>query len=159
MKTVLVNAGSRGARGFTLIELMIVIAIVAILAAIAIPSYRNQVVKTNRSDAMAVLQGFAQAMERYYAQNNTYSGAAAGGADTGAPTVFPAQSPLDGAARYSLTIQAANAASYTLRATPVAGSTQVGDGYLEITNAGQRRWDRNNDGDTGDTGETSWDAH
>lgn len=136
-------------RGFTLSELLIVMVIVAILAAIAIPSYRNQIVKTNRSNAMADLQGFAQAMERYYAQNNTYATAVAG-------TVFPAQSPLDGQARYTLSIPAQDATSYTLRATPVAGGTQVNDGYLEITNTGQHRWDRNNDGDTDDANEHSW---
>lgn len=138
-------------RGFTLIELMIVVAIVAILAAIAVPSYQQHVIKTNRNDAMAVMQGFAQAMERHYAQNNTYATAVAG-------TVFPAQSPLDGPARYNLSIVAA-ASSYTLRATPVAGGTQDGDGLLELTNTGLRSWDRNDDGDVADTGESSWSEH
>jgi len=124
--------------GVTLLELLIVVVIVGILAAIAIPSYKKQIVKTNRSNAMADLQGFAQSMERFYVQKSTYAGAAAG-------TVFPAQSPLDGSARYTLSIQSQDATSYVLRATPVAGGTQVGDGYLEITNTGQRRWDRDND--------------
>lgn len=152
MKIVRDKRIARSAQGFTLIELMIVVVIVAILAAIAVPSYRAHVVKANRADAMAVLQSFAQAMERYYAQNNTYDGAAAG-------TVFPAQSPIEGAARYTLSIEAADASTYTLRATPVTGGTQVDDGYLEITNTGLRSWNRNNDSDVNDANEHSWSTH
>jgi type IV pilus assembly protein PilE len=147
MKIVPVNNFSRG---FTLIELMIVVAVVAILAAVAIPSYQNHIIRTNRADAMSVMQGFAQAMERYYAQNNTYVGAVEG-------TVFPAQSPIEGTARYALSVQAADATSFTLRATPVAGS-QADDGFLEITNTGLRSWDRDNSGAI-EAGESSWDHH
>lgn len=138
-------------KGFTLIELMIVVAVVAILAAIAMPSYQRYVIRTNRADAMSVMQGFAQAMERHYAQNNTYATAVAG-------TVFPSQSPLDGTARYALSIQAATATTFTLRATPVAGGTQGGDGFIEITNTGLRSWDRNNNSAI-DAGENTWDNH
>lgn len=153
MKTAHANCTKqRQGKGFTLTELLMVVVIVAILAAIAIPSYRNQVVKTNRSDAMAVLQGFAQAMERYYAQNNTYATAVVG-------TVFPSKSPLDGPARYGLSFKSLTASTYVLKATPTAGGTQVGDGVLELSNTGRRGWDRNGDGDTDDTGENTWDAH
>ena len=58
---------------------------------------------------------------------------------------------------YAISVQAADATSFTLCATPNAGSVVVADGIFEIDNTGLRRWDRNNDGDFGDTDETSWD--
>ena len=57
---------------------------------------------------------------------------------------------------YNLTIQAATANSFTLRATPVSTASQADDGILEINSLGQRFWDNNNDGDTVDAGENDW---
>ena len=141
-------------KGFTLMELMIVVAIIGILAAIAYPSYENSVKKSRRADAKGALDGFAQAMERYFTANNTYLGAATGGADTGAPTIYSTESPIDGSTKYyNLTIQAATATTFTLRATPKNG--QAGDGMLEIDNTGARRWDANGN-NAFDAGENTW---
>jgi type IV pilus assembly protein PilE len=60
-------------RGFSLIELMITVAIVAILAAIAIPSYSAYTHRTNRTDATRTMTFDAQALERCYSQNFSYS--------------------------------------------------------------------------------------
>ena len=60
--------------GFTLIELMIVIVIVAVLAAIALPAYQNQIQRTNRTATQADMMAAAQAMEKYYGINFSYSG-------------------------------------------------------------------------------------
>ena len=140
--------------GFTLIELMITVAIVAIIAAVAYPSYIGSVTKTRRADAQAVLMGFAQAMERHYTERNSYEDAGVGNADTGAPGIYAQQAPIDGTQKYyDLTIEAADATTYTLRATPING--QVGDGFLEITNTGQKRWDSDDSGGIGG-GENAW---
>ncbi|WP_336368333.1 type IV pilin protein [Marinobacter sp. C2H3] len=142
-------------RGFTLIELLIVVAIVGVIAAFAYPSYQQYVERTRRADAQGALMEFSAAMERYYAGQNTYAGAASGGADTGAPAIFGDSVPLDGGNPfYSLTIESADAVSYTLRATPIG--LQAGDGMLELDSTGIRRWDRDNSGGFG-AGETTWD--
>ena len=139
--------------GFTLIELMIVVAIIGIIAAIAYPSYQQYVERARRSDAQTALLGLASAMERHRTANNSYKGA--GAPDTGAPAIYPDESPLDGGNKfYDLRIQAVTDTTYTLRATPKNG--QAGNGKLELKHTGARWWDENNN-DAEDAGENSWD--
>lgn len=145
-------------KGFTLIELMVVVVIVSLLAMVAIPSYNVSVAKARRADAQSSLSNFANTMERYFTENGTYLGAAGTQStpqDTGAPRIFFTATPVDGEIKfYNLTIHAASAGSYTLRATPIGD--QANDGILEVSSTGIQRWDRNNDGDTQDTGEDRW---
>ncbi len=124
-------------RGFSLLELMIVVAIVGIIAAIAYPSYQESVRKSRRADCSGALTSLSNAMERFYTVNTSYLGAAAGGANTGAPAVFTATCPSDGsAATYNLTISAATASTYTLQAAPTGGQTGDKCGNLTLTNTG-----------------------
>lgn len=137
------------AQGFTLTEMLIVVAMIGILAAIAYPSYRNYVVRANRADAQQTLLQAAQEAERFFAAANGYTGY----------TVSTAlnHSPESGTVVYNIAVQGTlTANTFTVRATPVSGGVNASDGYLEITHTGVKRWDRNNDGDTGDTNETSW---
>lgn len=133
-------------KGFTLIELLITIVIVGILAAIAYPAYQNSVTQSRRADAQGVLTQLNNAMERVFTENNTYM-PLVGGAPT-APTlgsaagaIFPSRAPLDGATKYyNLSISAITANTYTLRATPITGTSQAADGNLELDNTGAKRW-------------------
>ncbi len=153
--------GVAASGGFTLMELMIVVAIIAILAAIAVPIYQDQVAQARRTDAEGALSSFANAMERYYTENNTYLGAAqgtsspfTGSAHAPVATVFASQAPLDSATKYyNLVIYTLQPNSYELRATPIG--IQAGDGFLDLFSNGQRGWDKNNDG-TISSAEQSW---
>ena len=66
------NMAKRLSAGFTLIELIITVAIIGILVSIAYPSYQDSIMKSRRVDAQGKLLSFANALERYYTQCNTY---------------------------------------------------------------------------------------
>jgi type IV pilus assembly protein PilE len=140
--------------GFTLVELLVALAIMAIVSAVAIPIYTQYSIRTQRTNAEKDLLMCAQSMERLASRNFTYAGLVGPGADTGAVT---ANICTPSTTMYAITVQAADANAFTLRATPTSGPV-VGNGMLEIDASGAQRWDRNGDGDFGDTDETSW-AH
>ncbi len=60
-------------RGFTLIEILVVVAIIGVLAVIAVPSYRNSIIASNRSVAQAALLDLANRQEQFYLDNRTYT--------------------------------------------------------------------------------------
>ena len=136
-------------QGFSLIELMIVVAIVGIIAAIAYPSYQGVISDGYRGTGQADLLGLASAMERHHSSSFSYEGAANGGSNTGAPAVFSAYSPSSEPAankRYALSIVAASATAFELKATPVTGTGQATDGALYYFSDGRKGWDKNNNG-------------
>lgn len=59
-------------RGFTLIEVMIVVAIIAILAAVAVPSYRDYILRGRLTEATNGLAAMRAEMERHFQDNRTY---------------------------------------------------------------------------------------
>ena len=121
-------------RGFTLIEAMIVVALIGFIAAIGYPSYRDQVIKSRRSDGMAALLELADRMERHYSDVGTYK--QADDSDTTVADVFPSYS----SDYYTLTIDSQDNISFTVSAAPKAGSTQTKDkcGTFTLTSQGVR---------------------
>jgi type IV pilus assembly protein PilA len=65
-----------GARGFTLIELMIVVAIIGILAAIAIPAYQDYIARAQVSEAVELLAGGKTPAAEFYADKGRWPAAA-----------------------------------------------------------------------------------
>lgn len=69
------TAGSiKAEKGFTLIELMIVVVVMSILAAIAVPSYRQYVIKNGEKQAQAQMKQLEIQLERWRSTALTYRG-------------------------------------------------------------------------------------
>lgn len=147
-------------RGFSLIELLLALAILTIASAIALPIYNGYSVRAERTGIQAHLMRCAQGMERHANVAMSYEGAVdtdgdgAGDASTG---LVSANICKVDAKAYTVTVHGADASRFVLRARAVQPDSPVGrDGMLELDSAGGRRWDRNNDGDFDDDGETGW---
>ena len=129
--------------GFTLIELMIVVVIVSILATVALPSFLDQIRRSQRAEGKVALLRAAQLLERNYTVNNAYVTdlAPLHGLAANAP-VFSGENPALNAGNYTIT--ATNqpcgniALCYTLTAAPNGNFSDPRCGTLTLTSAGVR---------------------
>ena len=64
-----------GARGFTLVELLIVISLISILAAMGLVQYRNSVVSAKEATLKQDLFRMRDAIDQYYADKGKYPSA------------------------------------------------------------------------------------
>ena len=64
---------TRRAAAFTIMELIVVIVIIGVLAAIALPSYRIQMLKMKNQEAIRVLMTLWEAQKDYYRENGSYA--------------------------------------------------------------------------------------
>jgi len=117
---------SEQARGFTLIELVVAIAILAIIVAIAVPSYTNQVLRSNRTEAIDELLRQAGFQQATYTRTNQFAA--------------PATNPFNiNSGRYTInTVIAAGGQTYTIRATPQGAQVNDDCGWLQINQLGQK---------------------
>ena len=63
----------RHPRGFTLIEVMIAVAIIGILTAVALPAYRNYMIRGKLVEGVNGLAALRTQMEQYYQDNRQYT--------------------------------------------------------------------------------------
>ncbi len=113
-------------RGVTLIELVVVVMIVGILAAVAVPSYRNYVIRSQRSDAKDALLALATQQEKHYLQCNAYSEILDAATDCAAGELQAADVSKNG--WYELEADAPDPATgFTVTATAINGENQWQD--------------------------------
>ena len=110
----------RSVKGFTLIELLIAIAIVAVLAGIAIPLYRDYVLRGMLTEATSALSSQRVRMEQFYQDARTYLNAC----DPGTVAT------VSDTAHFSVACEiAGDGQSYVIRGTGMAGTPVDGFQY------------------------------
>lgn len=113
--------------GFSLIEVLVVVLVIAVLTALALPAYRDHVMKANRKDAMA-------ALGKIQIEQEKRRGTAAAAYGTLAELGLPALSP-DG--HYTISIGNLTATTFTATATATgAQSADTACAALVATQAG-----------------------
>lgn len=128
--------------GFTLVELMIVVVIIGVLASIALPSYRQYVIKAARSQAKGEMLNISQLQERYFTNNNGYLAISA--PPTAAPTGWKnfSGSEVVGSRKYDITVAAGStgsiSTSYLITATPSNSFSDPTCGTLTLDGIGTK---------------------
>ena len=63
----------RRSKGFSLLEILIVVAIIGVLAAIALPSYRKQIQRSNRAAAQSFMSDAANKQQIFLSTARTFA--------------------------------------------------------------------------------------
>ena len=114
---------------------MIAVFIVGILAVIAFPSYQDHLRKGRRSAAQSFIIDVAARQQQYLIDARSYA------AGAGALGTLNLAVPADVSRFYTVTIDPAVPTlppSYTISATPIAGSAQIPDGVLTLDHQGAK---------------------
>lgn len=123
--------------GMTLIELLTVIVVLGILASIAVPSYRNYLIRAQRTEATTALLNLQAAQEKFYLQNNAYTDQVAAAPPAGLGLMATTERGF-----YDITVTLTNVdQGYTATADPVAGAGQADDTrctQFSVTDTGAR---------------------
>ncbi len=70
------HSARRRQPGFSLVELIVAVAIIGILTAVAIPAYKDYLIRANKSAAKAVLMEIASRQEQYIMKAGNYGSVA-----------------------------------------------------------------------------------
>ena len=125
-------------KGFTLIEVMVVVVIIGILVAVAFPSYQDHLRKGRRADAQTFMTEVANRESQFLLDARNY---AVNIADLSAANALTITTPATVSRYYVVSVGPAAVTippSYTITATPVAGSPQVSDGVLTLNQEGSK---------------------
>jgi len=106
-------------RGVTLMELLTVVTVIGILASISVPTYRQYVMRAQRTEAKAALMARAGALERCFTRFNAYDDA-----DCLVAASFP-EALAEG--HYTITAPTLTAGTFTLNAVPMGGQENDAD--------------------------------
>lgn len=132
----------RQARGFTLIELMITVVIIAILATIAYPSYQSYMARSRRADAQQFMQAMDSRQKQILIEQRAYATApnALNLATQGWSCTAAQCENLYYTVAFNPAVDNTDTPpSYTICASPKAGTSQVADGSLTLTHTGSKQ--------------------
>lgn len=107
---------------------MITVAVIAILAAIALPNYRDYIIRSKRKAAQAEMMEIANREQQYFLANRAYADKATLG--------YALSSEVDSDYDYGITIGTGAVPSFTITFT--ATGAQASDGNLTLDNEGSK---------------------
>lgn len=120
-------------QGFTLLELLIVVAIVSILATIAVPSYRQHVIRAHRAAAKEAMMDIANRQQQFLLAHRNY-------ADKATLEASGYTLPGDVSRHYTWTMgpiaDAGSRPSFEITFTPFG--SQASDGAITLDSQGRK---------------------